>query len=167
MSAIRKHVGPAPAPGRPFEPEWLNLADGVGVHVQLSSEDPDRPIEDALLSTETAGWRAATTGPQTITLSWDVPIRLQRVRLVFEERSQARTQEFVLRAFTRDGDREIVRQQFTFSPPHTTVEREEYIARIDEVERLQLEIVPAIDGGDVFATLKEWRTAVSSLPLMG
>lgn len=159
MSAISKHVGPAPARGRPFEPEWLNLAASVGVHVQLSSEDPDRPIEDALLSTDTAGWRAATSGPQTITLMWDVPIRLQRIRLVFEERSQARTQEFVLRAATRDGDREIVRQQFTFSPPHTMVEREEYVAELDEVAHLQLEILPAIDGGDAVATLKEWRTA--------
>jgi hypothetical protein len=52
-----------------------------------------------------------------------------------------------------------VRQQFTFSPPHTTVEREEYVADLDDVARLQLEIVPAIDGGAVYATLKEWRTA--------
>lgn len=151
-----KHVRPA-GPQPPLEAEWLDLADGV--EVVLTSEDPERPIEGALLSEQTAGWRAATTGPQTISLIWPVPIRVQRIRLVFEERTQARTQEFVLRASTRDGVREIVRQQFTFSPPHTTVEREEYTAHLDNVARLQLEIVPAIDGGKAFATLKEWRTA--------
>jgi hypothetical protein len=151
-----KHVRPT-GPQTPLDAEWLDLAEGV--EVVLTSEDPERPIEGALLSEQTSGWRAATTGRQSISLIWPVPIRLERIRLVFEELSQARTQEFVLRASTRNGDREIVRQQFTFSPPHTTVEREEYVADLDDVARLQLEIVPAIDGGAVYATLKEWRTA--------
>jgi hypothetical protein len=154
---VIKHVRPASTPRALFEAAWLNLADGV--EVELTSEDPERPIEGALLPEGTAGWRAATAGPQTISLIWAVPIRLQRIRLVFEEPSQTRTQEFVLRASTRTGEREIVRQQFTFSPPTTTVEREEYVAELDEVARLQLEIIPAIDGGDAVATLKEWRTA--------
>jgi len=154
---VIKHVRPASTPRALFEAGWLNLADGV--EVELTSEDPERPIEGALLPEGTAGWRAAIAGPQTISLIWAVPIRLQRIRLVFEEPSQTRTQEFVLRASTRTGEREIVRQQFTFSPPTTTVEREEYVAELDEVARLQLEIIPAIDGGDAVATLKEWRTA--------
>jgi hypothetical protein len=78
---------------------------------------------------------------------------------VFEEHSHARTQEFVLRAATSEGDREIVRQQFTFSPPGTMVEREEYVTNLDGVTRLDLAIVPAIDGGSAVATLREWRIA--------
>jgi hypothetical protein len=41
----------------------------------------------------------------------------------------------VLRASTIDGDRDVVRQQFTFSPPGTTVEREEYAAKPEGVMR--------------------------------
>ena len=148
-----KHVRPAAAPPV-VNTEWLNLSD---VTVELTSEDPDWPIEGALLFDRSSGWRAAAPGPQAITLVWTDPVRIRRIRLVFEERSQPRTQEFVVRAATRDGVREIVRQQFTFSPPGTTVEHEEYVTDLHGVTRLELAIVPAIDRADAIATLKEWR----------
>lgn len=135
--------------------DWLNVADTV--EVELTSEDPHCPIEGALLLDRAKAWRAAAPGPQSITLIWGDPIRLRRIRLVFEEQSHARTQEFVLRASTRDGVRDIVRQQFTFAPPGTTVEREEYTMNVDGVTRLELAIVPAIDNGDAIATLSQWR----------
>jgi hypothetical protein len=137
--------------------EWLNLAEDVTV--ELTSEDPEWPIERALLFDRTGGWRAGAPGPQTITLEWPAPISIRRIRLVFEELSQARTQEFVVRASTRDGDREVVRQQFTFSPPGTTVEREEYATELEAVMRLEVTIVPAIDHRAAIATLTEWRVA--------
>jgi hypothetical protein len=129
------------------------------VEVELTSEDPERPIEHALLGHDTTGWRAGTPGSQTISLAWPAPIAIRRIRLVFEEHSRARTQEFVLRASTTTGQRDIVRQQFTFSPPGTTTESEEYAANLDAVLRLELVIVPAVDGGDAVATLREWRIA--------
>jgi hypothetical protein len=151
---VIKHLRhPATAP--PVHEEWLNLADGV--EVELTSEDPDSPIEGALLLDRTTGWRAATAGPQTITLVWADPVSLRRIRLVFEEPSHARTQEFLLRASTLDGSREIVRQQFTFSPPMTTRECEDYATNLAGVTRLELAIVPAIDNANAIATLKEWR----------
>jgi hypothetical protein len=57
------------------------------------------------------------------------------------------------------GVREVVRQQFTFSPPETTVQREDCSTNLDGVSRLELAIVPAIDGGSAIATLREWRIA--------
>jgi hypothetical protein len=137
--------------------DWLNLDDRL--EVELTSEDPNWPIEGALLPHLSTGWRAATTGPQTITLGWPDPIRLRRIRLVFKEHSEQRTQEFVLRASTKEGEREVVRQQFTFSPPGTTLEREEYAVYVDGVTQLELTIIPAIDRAEAFATLKEWRAA--------
>jgi hypothetical protein len=137
--------------------EWLNLDD---IGVELTSEDPDAPIEGALVPGRGTGWRASGGGPQTIVLEWPEPIRLHRIRLVFEEFVQPRTQEFVLRAFTADGgDRDIVRQQFTFSPPSTVREREEYVTNIEGVTRLELTVVPAIDGREAVAALREWRVA--------
>jgi hypothetical protein len=135
--------------------EWRNLEEAV--EVELTSEDPERPIEGALLGEGLGGWRAAEPGRQTISLTWPAPIAIRRIRLVFEEHSHARTQEFVVRASTLDGQREIVRQQFTFSPPGTTVEREEYATNLDGVSQLELAIIPAVDGGNAVATLREWR----------
>ena len=148
-----KHVRPA-APSVVTE-QWHKLPDDV--EVELSSEDPERPIEGALSGEGSGGWRAGGPGRQTITLTWPAPIAIRRIRLVFEEHSQVRTQEFVVRASTSDGHREIVRQQFTFSPPGTTVEREEYATNLDGVSQLELAIIPAIDGADAVATLREWR----------
>ena len=137
--------------------QWRSLDDSV--EVELTSEDPEWPIEHALLDHKSSGWRAAAAGAQTISLVWREPTTIKRIRLVCEEQSRARTQEFTLRAFTIDGEREIVRQQFTFSPPGTTIEREEYETNLNAVSRLELVIIPAIDGGNAVATLKEWRIA--------
>ena len=137
--------------------QWRSLDESV--EVELTSEDPEWPIEHALLDQRASGWRAAAAGSQTISLLWREPTSIRRIRLVCEEHSRARTQEFTLRAFTIDGQREIVRQQFTFSPPGTTIEREEYATNLDAVSRLELIITPAIDGGNAVAALKEWRIA--------
>src|SRR5262245_12389692 len=124
-----KHIRPVATES--IAAEWLDLRDAI--EVELTSEDPDRPIEGAIVLGHTGGWRAGTPGPQTISLVFSTPIRLRRIRLVFEEQGGGRTQEFFLRALTHDGDREIVRQQFTFSPPTTTVEREDYAVELDGV----------------------------------
>ena len=149
-----KRIRPATPP--PVEDGgWLALGDDVAV--ELTSEDPEWPIEGALADATPPGWRAGAPGPQTIILEWSAPVAIRRILLVFEELIQARTQEFVLRAATGDGEWEIVRQQFTFSPPGTTLEREEYTTELRGVKRLKLMIVPAIDDHHAVATLKEWR----------
>jgi hypothetical protein len=150
-----KHIRSATTPLA--REEWRNLDEAV--EVELTSEDPASPIERALVHHDTNGWRAGTPGPQTISVTWPAPIVIRRIRVVFEEHSQARTQEFVLRATTSDGAREIVRQQFTFSPPGTTVECEEYAVNLESVSRLQLVIVPAIDDAKAVAALRELRIA--------
>jgi hypothetical protein len=57
-----------------------------------------------MVSLETQGWRAASSGTQTIRLIFDEPQRLARIALVFEETETARTQEFALR-WSGDGGR--------------------------------------------------------------
>jgi hypothetical protein len=70
-----------------------------------------------------------------------------------------RTQEFVLR-WSPDGGRsfrEIVRQQWNFSPPNSIREREEYQVHLSGVTVLELVIVPDISGGLARASLKSLR----------
>jgi hypothetical protein len=122
--------------------EWVDLESATVVEV--TSEETGYPVESALVSGETEGWRAADSGTQTIRLVFDVPQRIRRIWLVFEETEAARTQEFVLRWFSDGGHsfREIVRQQWNFSPPETTRETEDYRVDLSGVTVLELVIVP-------------------------
>ena len=105
------------------------------------------------------GWRAADPGTQTIRLIFDQPQRLTRIALVFEEAAIKRTQEFVLR-WSPDGGRsfrEIVRQQWNFSPPGTVREVEEYQVELSDVTVLELIVVPDNNRGVARASLKNLR----------
>src|SRR5882762_3728327 len=101
----------------------------------------------------------ASPGSQTIRLVFDQPQRLKCISLVFEENETARTQEFVLR-WSADGGRsvkEIVRQQWNFSPPDSIREVEEYQVDLSNVTVLELVIKPNIGGGIARASLKNLR----------
>jgi hypothetical protein len=127
--------------------------------VEVTSEEKEYPVESALVPGETQGWRAADSGSQTIRLLFDKPQRLTHISLVFEETEAERTQEFVLR-WSQDGGRsfrEIVRQQWNFSPPETTREIEEYQVQLSDVTVLELVIVPDISRGAARASLKSLR----------
>jgi hypothetical protein len=81
---------------------------------------------------------------------------LKCISLVFEENETGRTQEFVLR-WSPNGDsslKEIVRQQWNFSPPESTREVEEYRVDLSNVSVLELIIKPNIGGGVARASLK-------------
>ena len=127
--------------------------------VEITSEDKDYPVESAFASGEAQGWRATEAGTQTIRLVFDQPQRLKRISVVFEEKEIARTQEFVLRWSADGGNsfREIVRQQWNFSPPETIREVEEYQVELASVTVLELVIVPNVSGGSARASLKSLR----------
>jgi hypothetical protein len=142
---------------QPRSESWLDL-DAAAI-VEVTSEDKDFPIEASLSAEQARGWRAAEPGSQTIRLLFDARQKLKRVSLVFEEEESARTQEFVLRwSSERAGPfRELVRQQWNFSPPATTREIEEYSVELSNVAALELNIVPNISGGTARASLKSLR----------
>src|SRR6266852_7475172 len=155
---MRKRViTPIPQSIRPHDEGWLDLESAASVEV--TSEEKDYGIDSALLAGETQGWRAASPGTQTIRLLFDQPQRLRRISLAFEENEIKRTQEFVLR-WSPDGGRsfrEIVRQQWNFSPPDTVREVEEYQVELSDVTVLELIIVPDNSGGTARASLKSLR----------
>ena len=125
--------------------------------VKITSEDADHPIESALIPGRGSGWRAARPGDQTIRLLFDEPLKLRRIHLLFREDQQERTQEFVLRWSPNRGQsyKEIVRQQYNFSPLGTTREMEDYRIDLDGVTTLELRILPDISGGSACGSLEE------------
>jgi hypothetical protein len=136
---------------------WLDVERAAVVEV--TSEDKDFPVESAFVSGDTPGWRAAAPGTQTIRLIFDQPQRLRCISLLFEENETPRTQEFVLRWSPESGGslREVVRQQWNFSPPESTRESEEYRVELSNVTLLELVIKPNIGGGLSRASLKNLR----------
>ena len=155
----KRIIGPSPRVGSGVEPGWLDLERSA--QVEITSEEVGYPIESALIPGVGQGWRAAQPGEQTIRLRFDEPLRLRRIHLVFHEGEQERTQEFVLRWSSDEGQsyREILRQQYNFSPPEAGREVEDYDLDLDGVTALELKIVPDISGGSARAALAQWRLA--------
>jgi hypothetical protein len=141
------------------EPGWLAL-DAIA-EVEISSESAEHPVEAALAPGSGAGWRADSSGPQTIRLKFDPPRPLRQVRIVVDERERARTQEFVLRAASQPSGpwREIARQHFNFSPSGATRQEENYRLDSGTIAALELTITPDISGGEARASIQEFRVA--------
>jgi len=126
--------------------------------VMITSESPEHPVENAFDGHRGPGasrWIAATPGEQTLILAFDVPQRIGRVLVEVEETQDSRTQELQL-AVPRDGGRgyqELVRQEFNFSPPNTTLEREDWAIAGEAITHLRLWIKPDKGGRPCRATL--------------
>jgi hypothetical protein len=93
---MRKHIINATEPNpHGTSEEWLNLEEIA--RVEVSSEDPQYPIELAFKHAESPGWRANQPGEQTIRLLFDEPKDIRRISLRFSEPQVERTQQFTLR----------------------------------------------------------------------
>jgi len=126
--------------------EWLDLV--LRVLAELTSEDAGYPVEAALGIQAGAGWCAQQPGKQTIRLLFDAPRRIRSIQLVFEENDLAPAQEFAIRWTPGSGApwQEIVRQQYSFSPPDSRREVKDYVVDIDRLAQLDLTIIPDISG---------------------
>ena len=141
--------------------KWLDIAQLA--EVELTSEDPDYPIEGALLPDGAGrGWRAAERDEQIIRLIFNQIIPLRRTKLQFIEERVERTHEFVLRASSEmvGPFKQIVRQQWNFSPPGTTSEVENYQVNLDQVKVLELILTPDVRvNSTAIASMAVWRIA--------
>jgi hypothetical protein len=143
-------IGSGAGPGH----EWLDLEQAA--RVEVSSEAEGYPVEGALLKDLQGGWRASEPGIQTIRLLFDHPQTIQLIRLVFKEKEFARTQEFVLRWLPQGTSawKDVVRQQWNFSPPTSENECEEYSVDLASATGLELSVRPDISGGDTRASVE-------------
>ena len=136
---------------------WLDLERAA--QVEITSEETGYPVESALTAAAGPGWLAGESGEQTIRLLFDEPQALRHIHLVFEESRRERTHEFVLR-WSKDGGKsysDILRQQYTFSPPGAAREVEDYTVNLNGVTALELTIIPDISRGDARASLASLR----------
>lgn len=132
---------------------------GQLAQVEVMSEEEAHPIEASFADGNEEGWRAAQPGEQTIRLVFDAPQDISRIILLFRGNGQERTQEFLLRwQSAKDQSwRQIVRQQYNFSPQQSTEELEDYAVELHGVEALELNIIPDISGRSAHASLVQLR----------
>ena len=129
--------------------------------VEVTSEDPNFPIESVFNANGGPGWRASQKGEQQIRLIFDQALAVHRIQLHFLEPTRDRLQKFTVRWSAVDGGppKEIVRQQWNFSPGNSACELEDYEVNLDGVSALELVIRPDLTHNDALATLAAWRVA--------
>jgi hypothetical protein len=136
-------------------PDAVDVA--AEAHVAVTSEDALHPIEHAFDGRGAPGgteWVAGGPGDQTITVSFDSPQAVGAVVVEIEEVGESRTQEVELAVATEAGSLAVVlRQEFHFSPPGTTLERERWTINCKDVRQVRLVIRPHKGGGPARARL--------------
>ena len=126
--------------------------------VLVTSEAPDHPVDYAFDDSRGPGgsrWIADAPGKQRLALVFDTPQTLRTLTLEVEELATSRTQELAV-TISRDGGhtyQELLRQEYNFSPPGTTFEREVWTLGADGVTHLQLTIKPDKGCSPCYATL--------------
>jgi hypothetical protein len=119
--------------------EWLDL-DEVA-EVSIVSGGRRMPRSSGI-------WSIDAPGEQMIEIRFHEPTSVSHLRVTSSEIDQERTQEITVWASLNRGEqhRELLRQQFNFSPNGATEEIEEYAPGLEAVSAIQLRVVPSIDG---------------------
>ena len=158
---LRKQIIRAPAMTLAPTPDEIDIA--AVATVLVTSEAPEHPVDFAFDHHRGPGgnrWIAGEPGEQTLILAFDAPQAIRRVALEVEEPEVARTQELQLAVSTDGGRtyREVLRQEYNFSPPGTTFEREDWAVPVEGITHLRLVIRPDKGG-------KPFRATITSLVL--
>ena len=153
---LRKHIIRASALAPAPMSDEIDIA-ALAV-VQVTSEAPEHPVDHAFDAHRGPGgsrWVAGEPGEQMLILAFDAPQTIRRILLEVEEPGAARTQELQLAVSGDSGQtyRELLRQEFNFSPPGTTFEREDRAVTAQGVTHLRVWIKPDKGGKPCRATL--------------
>ena len=153
---LRKRIVKVPPSLSVPEPGEMDIAATAAV--QVTSEDPAHPVEHVFDHRRGPGgsrWVAAEPGEQTLLLAFDTPQTIHQIIVEVEELEVSRTQELRLSVSCDGGQsyRELRRQEYNFSPPGTTFEREDWTVLAEGVTHLQLWMKPDKGGKPYSATL--------------
>ena len=154
-SGLRKRLMSTP---RPVDDAFSHLHE---VHVETcatihyTSEDAAHPIEhmfDQSAGTGSTQWRSARTNTtEVIVLEFDESQHIAQLVYEVEEASCERTQELRVE-FSRDGGRsfrQVLVQEFTFSPNGANYECESLSLDLPDVTHLRLTVVPNKSGSGI------------------
>jgi hypothetical protein len=153
---LRKHLLTAPPVSSiPWSDEKAIAAIAT---VWVTSEAADAPIDHVFDQRRGPGgsrWVAAGPGEQQLILAFDTPQTLRTISLEVEEPEMSRTQVLHVSVSCDGGQtyRELRRQEYTFSPPGSTFEREVWAVTMEGATHLQLVITPDKGGTPSRATL--------------
>lgn len=131
--------------------------------VFVTSETAGHPVDcicDGGRGPGSTRWIADESGDQVLVLAFDTARNLHKVSLEVEEPDVSRTQELAL-SISRDWGqtyREVLRQEYNFSPPGTTFEHEEWRVPAEGVTNLLFWIRPDKGG-------RSCRASITSLAL--
>jgi hypothetical protein len=130
--------------------------------IAYSSEDPAHPVEHLLDGRSGPGatrWISARPdATEQIVVEFDRPQAISRLVYEVEEAMRERTQEVRVEV-SEDGGRtyrQVLVQEYTFSPAGATYQREEQRLNLRQVSHLRLTIVPNKNGSGA-ATLTSLR----------
>jgi len=160
LSRLRKRPLEADAATSARAAGEIDIAGGATI--AYSSEDPAHPVEHMLDGQSGPGatrWMSAR--PDTIehiVIEFDRPQTISRLVYEVEETRRERTQEVRVEA-SEDGGRsyrQILVQEYNFSPRGATYQREEQRFNLRQVTHLRLTIVPNKSGSGT-ATLTALR----------
>jgi hypothetical protein len=153
---LRKQIIEGAPAAPPSSADEIDIA--AVATVLVTSEDPQHPVDHAFDRHRGPGgtcWVAGEVGDQTIVLAFDAPQAIRHVIVEVEEPAVARTQELRL-AISQDGGRtyrEVLRQEYNFSPSGSAFEREDWVVPAEGVTHLRLQIRPDKGGQPCRASL--------------
>src|SRR5271169_4301521 len=144
---------------RPPEDDWATSARAAdeidiagGATIAYSSEHPAHPVEHMLDGRSGPGatrWISARPDAiEHIVVEFDQPQAISRLVYEVEEAIRERTQEVRVEV-SEDGGRtyrQILVQEYTFSPGGATYQREDQRFNLLQASRLRLTIVPNKNG---------------------
>jgi hypothetical protein len=124
----------------------------TGATVAYSSEHPAHPVDSMFDGRDGRGgtfWASERTDTvETLLLEFDHPQRISRLIFEVEERAVERTQEVRIEVSSDGGAsfRQLLVQEFVFSPRGATFQREDLRLSAAQVTHLRLTIVPHKNG---------------------
>ena len=142
---LRKQILADPSTARAPRADVMDIPALATVFV--TSEAPGHPVDHLFDASGGPGgtrWIAGADGEQTLVLAFDAPQTIRAIGIEAEEPGATRTNVLVV-SLSGDGGRtyqERIRQEFNFSQPGTTFEREEWAVPAERITHVRVVIQP-------------------------